>query len=189
MKAGEADILDRLRKHPNEVLVELYRDYRKEFMSWSYKSFGADTDVASDCFQDAMIVLYKNVQNGKLTDLQSSIKTYLFSIGRNVLLRRFEAERREVPMSEHGYSEEVLEDIEFPELYAGNKAENKIAALMQSLKDPCKSILRYFYFRGFSMEEIADVMNYKNAQTVKAQKLRCIKEMQSLVHRQMRTAL
>ena len=189
MKAGEADILQRLHKNPNEVLVELYRNYRKEFLSWAYKSFGADVDVASDCFQDAMIVLYKNVQNGKLTDLQSSIKTYLFSIGRNVLLRKFEVERREVPLSEHMPLEEVLDDNEFPELYAGNKAENKIADLVQTLRDPCKSILRYFYFRGFSMEEIADVMNYKNAQTVKAQKLRCIKEMQSLVHRQMRTAL
>jgi RNA polymerase sigma-70 factor (ECF subfamily) len=105
------------------------------------------------------------------------------------LLRKFEVERREVPLSEHMYREEATAELEFPELYVGNKAENKIADLVQTLRDPCKSILRYFYFRGFSMEEIADVMNYKNAQTVKAQKLRCIKEMQSLVHRQMRTAL
>lgn len=188
MKAGEADILQRLRTNPNDVLVELYRDYRKEFLSWAYKSFGADADVASDCFQDAMIVLYRNVQNGKLTVLQSSMKTYLFSIGRNVLLRKFEVERREVPLSAQSYSEETSGSIEFPELYIGNNAENKIADLVQTLRDPCKSILRYFYFRGFSMEEIADVMNYKNAQTVKAQKLRCIKEMQSLVQRQMRTA-
>lgn len=189
MKAEEADILRQMRANPEKILTEFYRDYRKEFLSWAFKSFGADSEAASDCFQDAMIILYNNVQNGKLTDLQSNIKTYLFSVGKNVLLRKFKNESREVPMFEQNSHERALEGFEFPELYTGNQLENKIADLVQTLRDPCKSILRYFYFRGFSMEEIAEEMNYKNAQTVKAQKLRCIKEMQSLVHRQMRTAI
>ncbi len=189
MKAEEADILQQMRANPEKILKELYRNYRKEFLSWAYKSFGADVDAASDCFQDAMIILYSNVQDGKLTELQSNMKTYLFSIGKNVLLRKFKKESRVVPMNEQHLFEPALEGIDFPELYSGNQLENKIADLVQTLRDPCKSILRYFYFRGFSMEEIAGAMNYKNAQTVKAQKLRCIKEIQSLVHRQMRTAI
>lgn len=189
MRAEEADVLEKIRTHPEEILAAYYRDFRKEFLSWAFKSFGADNETASDCFQDAMIILYKNVQTGKLTELQSNVKTYLFSIGKNVLLRKFKQQSREIPMNDQLIQEHPLDNLDFPELYTGNEPENKIADLVQSLKDPCKSILRYFYFRGFSMEEIAEAMNYKNAQTVKAQKLRCIKEIQSLIHRRMRTAL
>jgi len=37
------------------------------------------------------------------------------------------------------------------------------------------------------MDEIAETMKYKNADTVKAQKLRCIKDIQNLMQRKMRT--
>jgi len=183
------DLLERLRDNPNEVLVELYKNYRKEFLSWTYKTYGAGSEMSSDCFQDAMVVLYKNVQNEKLTDLQSSIKTYVFSIGKNILFRKLNSEQREIPLNEDIYKNETVDNLEYPELYNGSTIENKIADLVQTLKDPCKSILRYFYFRGFSMEEIANEMKYKNAQTVKAQKVRCIKEIQHLVHRKMRVNL
>ena len=155
----EEDILEQLQKYPNEVLVKLYKDYRKEFLSWAYKSFSADEDSASDCFQDAMIVLYRNVQERKLTELQSSIKTYLFSVGKNLLLRNFKSESRMIPLNETAYRDVTFEETEYRELYSGNMLENKIADIVETLRDPCKSILRFFYFRGFSMEEIAEEMN------------------------------
>ena len=186
MTERKNDFVERLRDNPNEVLVELYKNYRKEFLSWAYKTYGVDEENSSDCFQDAMVVLYKNVQNEKLTDLQSSIKTYLFSIGKNLLFRKLNTEKREIPLNEEIYKNEAVDNLEYPELYNGSTIENKIADLVKTLRDPCKSILRYFYFRGFNMEEIAQRMNYKNAQTVKAQKVRCIKEIQHLLQRKMR---
>lgn len=185
----EADVIQRIRKSPNEVLLELYGAYKKEFFSWSYKTFGASEDDAGDCFQDAMIIFYRNITSGKLIELNSSVKTYLFSIGKNLLLRKFKIAQRELPMNDEFQKYVVDEELEFRELYDGNEIENKIAGIVKSMRDPCKSILRYFYFRGFSMEEIAIEMKYKNAQTVKAQKVRCIKEIQSLVNRKMRTEL
>jgi RNA polymerase sigma factor (sigma-70 family) len=182
----EVDLFAQLQKDPNAVLVMIYKEYRKEFLSWAYKTYGADEDNSSDSFQDALIVLYNNVQSGKLTGLKSSIKTYLFSIGKNILLNRFKATRRMTPLSNHDFSDFSIEPFELPELYEGNSLENKVAVIIKSLKDPCKSILRYFYFRGLNMEEIAKKMQYKNAQTVKSQKVRCIKEIQRLLKVKMR---
>ena len=189
MKDQESDILVRLRKNPNEVLVEFYKNYRKEFLSWSFKTYGASEADALDCFQDAMIVFYRNVLDGKISELLSSEKTYLFSIGRNLLFRKFKKASREIHLENQNDGIQDIGGIEFSELFHGNTLENRIAEIVKTMRDPCKSILRYFYFRGFSMEEIAEEMSYKNAQTVKAQKVRCIKEIQNLVQRKMRTEI
>jgi RNA polymerase sigma factor (sigma-70 family) len=187
LKGPESDVLERLRNNPNEVLAELYKNYRKEFLSWSFKNFGASEADALDCFQDAMIIFYRNVADGKLTVLSSSEKTYLFSIGKNLLMRKFKKTNREVH-TENGYDGITEEkETEYSELYQGSSLENRVADIVKTLRDPCRSILRFFYFRGFTMEEIAEEMNYKNAQTVKAQKVRCIKEIQNLMQRKIRT--
>lgn len=189
MKGPESDVLERLRNNPNEILTELYKNYRKEFLSWSFKTFGASEVDALDCFQDAMIVFYRNVIDGKISELVSSEKTYLFSIGKNLLLRKFKKARREIHLDNQNDGIQGIADIEFSELFQGNTLENRIADIVKTMQDPCKSILRYFYFRGFTMEEIAEEMSYKNAQTVKAQKVRCIKVIQNLVNRKMRIEL
>lgn len=181
MEVQESDILVELESNPNKVLERLYKNYRKEFLSWSYKRFGASEADALDCFQDAVIVFYKNVVAGKTSELSSSAKTYLFSIGRNLLLRKFKKEKHEVHYEDRMEGIEESADFEYRELYEGNEVENRVAGIVKKMKDPCKSIIRYFYFRGFTMEEIAGKMDYKNAQTVKAQKVRCIKEIQSQV--------
>lgn len=184
MEDQETDLVAELGNNPNKALERLYKNYRKEFLSWSYKRFGASEADALDCFQDAIIVFYRNAVDGKTIALSSSTKTYLFSIGRNMLFRKFKKGKHEVhfenPMDGIGESA----DFEYRELYEGNEVENKVAGIVKKMKDPCKSIIRYFYFRGFTMEEIAGKMDYKNAQTVKAQKVRCIKEIQSQVEQQ-----
>lgn len=189
MKDQAGDFINRLRENPNDTLVELYKNYRKEFFSWSYKRFNISETDAVDIFQDAVVVFYRNVMDGKISDLTSSTKTYLFSIGKNLVLQKFRKEKREV----HFETDlDIIEDhssIEYRELYHGNALENRVAEIVKTMRDPCKSILRYFYFRGYSMDEIAETMKYKNADTVKAQKLRCIREIQNLIQRKMRTEI
>jgi len=177
LKESNSHILTRLRENPNETLVHLYKNYRKEFLSWSFKNYGINEHDALDCFQDAVIVFYRNVTEGKVDELTSSDKTYLFGIAKNFLLRKTTKNRKEVPMkiTEHEYESAL------PELFDGTPIANRVADMVKTMSDPCKSILRYFYFRGLSMDEIAEKMNYKNGQTVKAQKVRCIREIQRML--------
>jgi len=187
LKDQAGDFVKRLKENPNDTLVELYRNYRKEFLSWSFKRFNISESDALDVFQDAVIAFYRNVMDGKLADLNSSSKTYLFSIGKNLVLRKYRKEKREVHFENNLDGIEDDHVIEFRELFHGNAIENRVAEIVKAMRDPCKSILRYFYFRGFTMDEIAETMKYKNADTVKAQKLRCIKDIQNLMQRKMRT--
>jgi RNA polymerase sigma-70 factor (ECF subfamily) len=42
------------------------------------------------------------------------------------------------------------------------------------MSDSCKQILNLFYYEKKSMDEIALILNYKNGDTIKSKKSRCI---------------
>ena len=180
----DKNILENLREAREEFFIEIYRKYRDSFNSWTAKYYSCDQHTSSDCFQDAVIILMNNVKSGKLIQLNSGLKTYLFSVGKNVLLKKYSLKRKEVVFEEitMGYDSQDL--LEYDELFDyKNKLIDKVAELVVNMKEPCKSILKHYYYESLSMEKIAEVMNYKNANTVKSQKLRCIKYLENLLEK------
>ena len=55
--------------------------------------------------------------------------------------------------------------------------------VVAQLKPPCDKILRLFYWDRMSGAEIARVMNYSNADSVKTQKNKCMNKLKPLVDR------
>lgn len=43
--------------------------------------------------------------------------------------------------------------------------------------EPCASIIKLFYYENMSMEEIAEEIGYRNAQTAKAKKSQCMTDL------------
>jgi len=64
-------------------MEKLYVQYRKEFVGWSMKKYGIPKDEALDHYQDTMTIFFEKVISGSLEEVQSSIKTYVFGIGKN----------------------------------------------------------------------------------------------------------
>ncbi len=125
-----------------------------------------------------------NAKSGKLIHLNSGLKTYLFSVGKNVLLKKYSLKRNEIAFEEitTGYDTQGLND--YDELFDyKNNLIDKVAELAVNMKEPCKSILKYYYYENLSMGKIAELMQYKNADTVKSQKLRCIKYLEDLLEK------
>ena len=63
-----------------------------------------------------------------------------------------------------------------------NERKRIMAETLSKLDEPCHSILKLFYFDSYSMEAIATALNYKNADVVKSQKLRCINELRERIN-------
>ena len=55
----------------------------------------------------------------------------------------------------------------------------QISKMIKSMAEPCGSILKMFYYRGYSMDEIATRMQYKNVNVAKTQKLRCLNKLRN----------
>ncbi len=175
---SDAQIVEKVKSGDEEVIADLYKKYRAEFLKWANQHYGLDEHECADIFQEVVYCFYKNVRQGRLTALSSTLKTYLFGIGKNLVYRRLDKNKRIV--SSDAY-EIDLSSIKI-ENYNGFEVNDRntwVAKYLEQLGDPCYSILKMYYYQGFSMESIANNLDYKNENVVKSQKLRCIKELRT----------
>lgn len=165
---------------PNGAIKKLYLEYREEFINWAYQRYQVDVEEATEIFQLAVVVIYDNINQGKLTSLSSSIKTYLFAIGKNKVLeykRRSQKVQTEdaIPaLKDHILEEDDSKQIKETQL-------TLIAEMMVVLGDPCKRLLELYYYHQKSMKEITSILEYKNIDSTKNQKYKCTKRLLKLV--------
>lgn len=177
------NILKRIRSGDKQLVNASLRDLYKlhfPFIASYVKKNNGTEESAADVFQDALIAFYKNA----LTDdfkLSCTIKTYLFSISRNLWLKQLRKAKREVALSEENI-EVPIEESGLSILYE-NEREAAIAKLMGSLDPSCREVLKLYYFDRLKMKEIARILNLSNEQVAKNKKSACMKKLRSLVDR------
>lgn len=169
-------IVERLRNGDEEPLYDLYKLYRDEFLVWSKAQFKATEDQAKDAFQEAILDFHQNVITGRLTEMSSTIKTYIFQIGKHKILNIKKKEGRmtyhdALQMIDNGEANQFMEDEK--------KAftQEQIGRAIENLPPDCQKILKLFYFSEYDMESIAREMDYKNADTAKSKKSVCMKNL------------
>ncbi|MEK6479996.1 sigma-70 family RNA polymerase sigma factor [Catalinimonas sp. 4WD22] len=166
------DIIANIREGDDRVISQTYTKYRKPFTRWVMKKYRCGESDAIELYQLAFTTLYDQIRSGKLSYITASMKTYLFGIGKNKLYqqqredRRFDHNIDEMKVHDNGEAKQQKQEKE-------NKYE-AIEKAMQKLGNPCKSILYLYYYEGRSMEEIAQKLDYKNADTAKNQKCKCM---------------
>jgi len=155
---------------------QFYLENKDSFLHWASGEFSLPDEEMKDVYQQAVIVLYENLLVGKLNHLTSSIKTYLFGIGKNLLLKRVskkEIENRHLDrVKEHW----LFQGIEIPD---NSLIIDRVQLEMKELKEPCQSILEMFYIESLSLEVITDKLDYRSSDVVKTQKSRCVKNLRT----------
>lgn len=175
----ENDIIKDIRAGNQKILAETYQQYRKEFIQWAYKKYNCPIEDGKEIYQVSFFIFYENVMSGKLENMISNLKTYLFAIGKNKIL---ENNRRN---ARHTYDikEEILktEEVE-PELQQNKEIQyRQISLALQKMGDPCKRILEMVYYQNCTMEFITENMGYKNVDTTKNQKYKCMQRLKKMV--------
>ena len=158
-----------------QVFNNLYKRCRSPFYGYIRKTFHKSNDYVADLFQDSCLALWNNIQNERLTPdkLTCSLVTYINCIGKYTLMardRRFKELVSDQTRSIYTsiYDEESL----------GNEIERDevIYDTVSKMGEPCSSLLDKFYWEKLSCEEIAEKMGYKNSDTVKTQKYKCMQK-------------
>ena len=172
------EIIESIRKGEEKGLRHLYSSFRSEFLYWAQKKFSAQEEEVLDAFQETVVIFYEKVLSGELTNLSSSIKTYLFAIGRNRLYKQSGKEVLGEEMALNQKEANILErhDVQFE----ANEQGKQLIQLVERLQEPCGTILKLYYFAQFSMESIAAHMGYKGSDVAKAQKNRCMKKLREM---------
>lgn len=179
MKAelNEQALLKGLANNDSKSVEALYKSHFNMIQHFVLNNNGSFDD-ARDIFQEAMITLYEKVQSSSFV-LTCQIKTYLFSICKHLWLKRLhQMDKYSSPLSVHEESISVDEDI-----VAFEKKDAAFAIMdraLNSLGEPCKSLLEGYYINKKGMQELAKDFGYTNADNAKNQKYKCLMRLKKL---------
>ncbi|UZS00206.1 RNA polymerase sigma factor [Chondrinema litorale] len=174
----ENDLLSKIKSGDESILEYIYLEYRSEFLIWLSKKFNCSEEDSRDIYQVSIIIFYENIIQGKLIQLNSSLKTYLFSIGKNKMLEKLRKENIIINdlISYQNIAQldsELLKDFE----------EDLVLVLdcLRHLGQKCIELITSFYYKKKSFEDIAKQMGYDSAKVARNQKYKCMNKLREQV--------
>ena len=170
------EIIRRIKEDDPRALINVYKQYHDEFLRYAKKNYpNFYMEKADDIFSDSILALYRNIKTGRIISLTSTLKTYLFQIGKFRIIDELRKEGKNIPPKSDLFDlEENMEDI--------NEKEKKVNLLwetVEQLTEPCKSLLNLFWYKQKRDNQIAELMNYSSAESVKNQRSRCMRALRN----------
>jgi RNA polymerase sigma factor (sigma-70 family) len=174
----ETLIIEEIKKGNHQQLTEIYKAYRNEFIAWATSHYQCNKEEARDVYQASIIALYDNIVQEKLVHLNGSAKTYLFAIGKNKIMELRRADKR--------FGSHVdVEDIDVADSPSDTNEKERYLKVVQKclerLGEPCRTMLELYYYHNTDLNKLAETLNYKNSDTVKNLKSRCLLRLREMV--------
>ena len=145
----EDEILRQLQNGDEKALKQVYKQHYQMVVHLVMNN-GGSLQEAKDVYQEALILFYEKVREDSF-ELNCRIKTFLYSVSRRMWLKQLQRKNRFT-----SNLSDTEEYIEVPWEEMGQKEEqfNAMHQALESLGEPCRSILKDFYLHNQSMEEI-----------------------------------
>ena len=175
-------LINALRDDDSDALKSVYLNNKAHFIGFARK-YPIDGDSIIDIYQNTIIAFRENAINGKLDTLKVNLDTYLFSIGKYMIFKKLKEQKR-MHLVNHNYE---LDNLSFEtdnpyEIVEDLTEEQKLLRDAYSkLGQKCKDVLTLFYYRGFTIDEITEELNYASKDVAKSQKSRCLKSLKALI--------
>lgn len=173
---SDHDKIEAIRSKDEYLTGKIYTLYRDEFIHSLRKQLKGEDDFIQDIYSEAFFTMCDKIYTRKLNDLNltSTLKTYLFGIGKYMLM----AHERKKKSSSMMFLPEIPD---FKDDDSDFMKENEVIVqlVVNNIGEPCHSLFVMKYWEGKSGEEIATKMNYKNADTVKNQRYRCMEKLRN----------
>ncbi|XOV69097.1 MAG: RNA polymerase sigma factor [Fluviicola sp.] len=177
----DSQIIASFKKDDQRAIEQLYGHFRPKFMNWLKGTYRIGSqEEAGEIYQRSFTILYMQGKKGKLGEIRSSIETYLYGIAKYQVLEFQREQQKNVDSIEvEGVSEEEMQNFlgVFEAANVDDSLVRKIQKELSELGDPCRTILRLFYWKGYSMEAIARETGYKNESVAKKKKYGCLQKL------------
>jgi RNA polymerase sigma factor (sigma-70 family) len=125
-----------------------------------------------------------NVRNEKLTNLTSSVKTYLFSIGKNLFREKFRNKHNRLVNIEDVSNTNAVKvevDTDILNEYEDTHQKEIVRYLLDQIGDPCKTLLNLMFIKGYSADAVVREMGYSDERVVRKRKSLCLKKLREIV--------
>ena len=141
-----------------KAFIKLYSLYPK--IERLILSKGGNKQDASDVFQEALIILNRNLEKSDFK-LTSSFYTYLYSVSRFIWK---DTQKKFSKQELHNLSENEVEY--FHSILEEKKYQLAERAFLE-LGERCRQLLQLFYHKAMSFKDIANVMQFKSEKIAK----------------------
>ena len=177
----EKHIIDTLQSHDRLKIKTLYSKHRTEFLNFSKKYQIRKEDLV-DIYQEAFITVNQKAVRGKLEEIKCSFKTFLFAIAKYMIYDKIKSQNKFIPFdlldNVESHDPKEFEINDGPEL---TFQQSLLKEGLKELSEQSRRILTLFYYRGLSLQEIAEAEGYKSVNVVKATKSRALKYLKEKV--------
>jgi len=172
----------------NQDLNSFISGEKGKIQTYLRKNYSISDDDIEDIYQESSMALFLNIRDGKLSTLTSSLGTYFMQVCINQTLKFLGKSSKALPLIDDcriSNSNEIRND-KIGQLYdfcMDTEEENRkvrmellVNNIIASMTDTCKNILHGYYWNDFSTSTIADMFGFSDANSVKAQKYKCVKK-------------
>lgn len=161
---------------------------RGKILSYLRKKYAVSDDDLNDIYQEASKSIFLNVEEGKLSSLTSSLGTYFMRVCINHTLKFLGKHTKSIPLLNENQltNPNSIRNDKIDELWGvcvDTEEEDKqvrleklVNSIIASMTDTCRNILHGYYWNDYSTSTIADIFNFSDANSVKAQKYKCVKK-------------
>lgn len=180
----EEELLLRIREGNRVFLNGLFQEYWPAFLAFLTKSFGMDEEEVREIYVRAFTTFYYNIKDGKLSaPLQSRLKTYLFGIAKNYVLKQFGSVYRE-RMTHTDEMESVVQLFQQPDIvdyYEYRWQQQLVQRLLDQIGDPCRKLLILSFVQDFADEAIMEELDIPSTVAVRQRRFRCLEKLRNMV--------
>jgi RNA polymerase sigma factor (sigma-70 family) len=166
---SDSEILKGILEGSSDVLSWIYHTNFRSVRKYIKDNNGNDDD-ADDVFQEAIMIVYRKIQNSDLV-LSASFSTYLFSVAKYIWFN--ELRRKKItgvvtnePDEFYGFYDDIA-DIQIKV-----ERDKLMRKHFNSLPSLCKKLLTYV-FEGLALSEITKKLNYNSEQYTKNRRFKC----------------
>lgn len=178
----------------SQIVNDWYVGLRSLFINYIHKRIPAlRIEDIEDIYSDTFIAVRENMLNNRVAS-GTNWKAYIFQIGYNMAVNKMKQEGKKVQTIERPADDDIDADEKFQTKLSlqdfadeddDKETQEKRAEVlkreMRYLPEPCETILKDFYYGGFSMTEIMDEIHYNSTDSVKSMKNRCMKRFKERV--------
>lgn len=173
----DQEIFEGIARKDNQTFLYLYKEYQGKILNMVQRNNGNAED-ALDIFQEGVIALWTNIQNGKFQLKESArISTYLYALCRNIWISRLR-KNKGVHAVDLDSAPQLGVEAEIHELEESYDEVRELEEQFRKLSEGCRKILKLFYYQKASMKEIASTLEITE-RTAKNNKYRCMQNLRA----------
>lgn len=179
IEVSDTEIIAGIAVGDNRIINKIYKSFFPSIANMIVSNNGSN-DEAKDVFQEAVMVLYDKITQQQF-ELNSKLSTFLYAVSRRIWLKQLSRKGHTLNTTDISDFEDILHVEE--DIQEHQEIENQFEQMndaMHQLGEPCQTLLKDFYIKNLSMQEITEKFGYTNSDNAKTQKYKCLQRLKKI---------